>query len=159
MKAIEEMTLAELRVEAKSMGMKVYSTLKKLDLLNAVTIKKFISDRQNQANAIKKAQELKDTTEGRWFTLRRYVTLTKSLELDKYRRVVKGKPTVTVEEASVMVETLALFGLMDRKLKVGKQPQYKVKMKAAVMAIEAHNRNAEATAIIEGEGGRIIVKG
>lgn len=156
---LEGMTLAQLREEAKGMGMHHYSILNKDELLNVLTVRRFISDRKWQASAIRKAQELKDITGGKWFTLRGYINATRPVELDEWRRPKKGKPTITEAEASAMVETLALFGLMHRKLRAGKQPQYKVKMEAAHKAIEAHNRMADATAIIEGKGGRIIVKG
>lgn len=108
-------------------------------------IEEFRSNRENQANAICKARQLKNLCQGKWFTAREMSDLTRPV-LDKSGR--QGKPVETPSDIETTMQVLNLFGLVKRKLRVGKDTKYKIVMKGAVKAIEAHNKNVAASEVI-----------
>lgn len=156
-KKMEDMTLPELMEVAEGIGMHSYSKLNKKELMNVLVLKKFISDPTNQSNAIMKAQQLKDMSKGTWFTPFEISRLTRPIEMVKGKRKA-GKATHSEQDILDTITNLSLFGLMKRRVVAGKMTKYKVAMEAAAKAIADHREMLRATEIIEGKGGRIIIK-
>lgn len=103
-------------------------------------IDKFVSDRKNQLEAIRTAQEIKQKSNGTWFTLDELRSTTRPVK-EVRGKIIYGSPTSKIEELEALMHTLSLFGLMKRKVRAGKRTKYKVRFEAAAKAIKAHNDN------------------
>lgn len=144
---LKKMTLKELQGEAKKMGVSGYSNLNKDQLYGVLVTTKFVANRKNQLDAINKAREVKDLMKGKWFTLSQ-LSFNSCPVREVRGKKLQGPPTITVDQGKVLVETLSLFGLMKRNVRVGKATKYRVKFEAAAKAIKAHNENMKVGAVI-----------
>jgi hypothetical protein len=131
-KELEEMNLAEMKAKATELKLTFKEDITIPELMNAIMLKEFASNRGNQFDAIVSARTVKDAMEGQWFT---------ALQLSK-----KMKGSLTSVNNTLIV--LGLFGMVKKKVNYGKQDKYKINLHGATKAMIDHEKNMKAVNII-----------